>query len=247
MAVSRTHEFREEPGLVVQLDIFCSQLGIAEHAHDWPSVIFPLLGGFEGADECGTSEVAGPSAYFHPASSAHAARINDAGLDSLIVYFDPACLPGVVQVDRPRLWREGCGGGHAKRVMHAILRQEMAVSLALQQLLGVEIEQRAAPAWFQRARAMIDADANVTTRAVAERLGMSPSWLAQAYRAFAGEGLREAIARRRVEEAARLLRTTPMPLPEVAAAAGFCDQSHMNRCFRTLLNRTPLAIRQDAA
>ncbi|HVN02328.1 MAG TPA: AraC family transcriptional regulator [Caulobacteraceae bacterium] len=29
----------------------------------------------------------------------------------------------------------------------------------------------------------------------------------------------------------------------MAAAAGFCDQSHMNRAFRQVLGRTPAALR----
>ena len=32
---------------------------------------------------------------------------------------------------------------------------------------------------------------------------------------------------------------------EIAVAAGFCDQSHMNRCFRAVLGRTPLVVRGE--
>jgi transcriptional regulator GlxA family with amidase domain len=51
--------------------------------------------------------------------------------------------------------------------------------------------------------------------------------------------------RRRVERAANLLRRTDRELVDVALASGFCDQSHMNRCFRAVLGRTPIAVRSE--
>ena len=38
------------------------------------------------------------------------------------------------------------------------------------------------------------------------------------------------------------MRVNP-PAAQVAAAAGFCDQSHMHRAFRGLVGRTPLEVR----
>ena len=60
-----------------------------------------------------------------------------------------------------------------------------------------------------------------------------------------GEGVGETRRRRRVETASALLRNTRLPLAEVALAAGFCDQSHMNRCFAAVLGRTPLQVRRE--
>jgi transcriptional regulator GlxA family with amidase domain len=57
----------------------------------------------------------------------------------------------------------------------------------------------------------------------------------------------EAQRRRRVEAASRLLRFSTQPLAEIAIAAGFFDQSHMNRCFGAVLGRTPLAVRAEGA
>jgi AraC family transcriptional regulator len=52
-------------------------------------------------------------------------------------------------------------------------------------------------------------------------------------------------ARFRVEQAARLLRETDLPLAYIATDAGFCDQSHMIRTFRRVLGRLPSAVRED--
>ena len=56
----------------------------------------------------------------------------------------------------------------------------------------------------------------------------------------------ESARRRRVERAVQMLRGGGEPLAAIATEAGFCDQSHMNRCFNTVLGRTPLDVRREA-
>ena len=72
---------------------------------------------------------------------------------------------------------------------------------------------------------------------------MTRPWLTRAYRGWRGEGLCEALRRRRVEAAAILLESSDKPLAEIAAETGFCDQSHMNRAFKKYLGRTPAIAR----
>jgi AraC family transcriptional regulator len=79
--------------------------------------------------------------------------------------------------------------------------------------------------------------------ALAGALGVRRSRLARAYRRWRGEGLETALRSRRVAAAAVLIEATDEPLAQIAAGAGFCDQSHMNRCFRQLLGRTPATLR----
>jgi AraC family transcriptional regulator len=74
---------------------------------------------------------------------------------------------------------------------------------------------------------------------------MHPRWLAHAYRQAAGEGMRDTIVRLRCEQAAHLLRSTDQPIAEIAAGAGFCDQSHLNRALGRLTGRTPVQIRSE--
>ena len=80
---------------------------------------------------------------------------------------------------------------------------------------------------------------------LAREVGRSPAWIGTAYRHVSGEGLQETAARFRVERAAQLLRESEQSLCDIAAEAGFCDQSHMNRTFRRLLGRSPTSVRED--
>ncbi len=62
-------------------------------------------------------------------------------------------------------------------------------------------------------------------RLTARRIGLSPKWLIQ---------------RRRLHEAAAVLRTGKRPdLARVAAELGYCDQAHFGRDFRTVTGLTP--------
>ncbi|MDQ4087634.1 MAG: helix-turn-helix domain-containing protein, partial [Pseudomonadota bacterium] len=83
------------------------------------------------------------------------------------------------------------------------------------------------------------------TRRLADELGLSPAWLAEAWRSTVGEGIGQALRRRRVATAANLLRVTALPAAQIAAAAGFCDQSHMIRAFHAVLGRTPAQVRAE--
>ena len=54
----------------------------------------------------------------------------------------------------------------------------------------------------------------------------------------------EYIRRLRVEFACRQISTTEITLSEIAAHAGFADQSHFNRIFKSFVNLTPYQYRR---
>ena len=68
---------------------------------------------------------------------------------------------------------------------------------------------------------------------VARRLELNPDYLARAYRGGGRrEGIGETLRRRRVEQASALASPDRIAAGRNRAwPAGFCDQSHMNRCF----------------
>ena len=78
-------------------------------------------------------------------------------------------------------------------------------------------------------------------------VGRHPAWLGAAYAQRRGESLPQTAARLRTERAACRLRETLDPPADVAAEAGFCDQSHMIRSFRAVLGRTPSEVAAEIA
>lgn len=221
---------------------------IAEHRHDWPVVAFYRMGAYREFGEAGEIALCGPSVIFHPAGAPHADEIGDRGLETLAVEFDPAWL-AVNLPSRSCYWTGGEAvlGSHFLASLWLSGAAEEHLRDATAQFLSraFAAEPPPRPAWLETLDASLDRTAD--TAALAERLELHPAWLARVYRTARGEGLHHTLRRRRVEDAVRLIRDGAVGLAEVAAAAGFCDQSHMNRAFQAVLGRTPGEVRTEAA
>lgn len=229
-----------------------SQL-IAEHRHDWICLTLPILGSGVEISEGGEARLDGPSAVLHPPGMCHSDRIDDGGLETVSLQFEPAWLRHIgleKPLDRTRCWTGGRTAAAARRVALAWTNPRVpARSLAeatAHFLNGALVEpERPRPAWLDPVSAALRADPTAGAGSLARGLGLHPASLARAYRAHVGEGLQETVRRLRVHRAVRLLRGSRLPLAEIALAAGFCDQSHMNRCFRAVIGRTPLKVRAE--
>ena len=226
---------------------------INEHVHNWPSLMLPLLGGCTESYDGGEATLAGLAAVLHPAGAAHADRVAATGLETVSLQFDPDWLrEGDYRfaADRSRCWSGGAVAAAARRLSLAWAdprRSECELRKATVDFLRLAMRDTvpARPAWIGRVLEEIARDEPADTARIARALNLNPAWLARAYRATTGEGIGESIRRRRVERAATMLRGTDLPPAEIAAAAGFCDQSHMNRSVRALIGRTPMEVRAE--
>jgi len=93
----------------------------------------------------------------------------------------------------------------------------------------------------RRARERIDADpaAAVTLRELAGEAGVSRYQLIRAFRRDTGLAPHAYIVQRRLALARRLIRAG-QALADVALLAGFCDQSHLARCFARQFGVPPI-------
>lgn len=226
---------------------------IHEHQHDWPCLTLYALGSYTEAYEGEEISINGPAAVLHPAGGAHANRIHHAGLETISIQFDPSWLRGVgyeLRLERAHSWSGG-PVAIAARSLSSEWRNPTSTEAALRCSIGrfvrfalnnLKVSQ---PSWLGHVVQALDIDAPVATQDIARKLDLHPAWLARAYRLATGEGMHETLRRKRVERAAGILREECCPLAQVAAAAGFCDQSHMNRAFRNLVGRTPLEVRSE--
>lgn len=228
---------------------------IPEHHHDRAYIGLYTAGRYRERYDGGEAEMSGPCAVFHPAGRPHTDTVEAEGLETLTIEFDPAWLKshGFGRMpDRSMLWKGGRVGLASRRlgaILSASNSSEAALGAATARFLhlAVAVDSFSAPSWIADVQKRLDEEEPCTAGDLASRLDMHPAYLAHAYRAATGEGIAEMQRRRRVEAASRLLRFTAQPLAEIAVATGFCDQSHMNRCFRAVLGRTPLAVRGEAA
>lgn len=78
---------------------------------------------------------------------------------------------------------------------------------------------------------------------LAPLLDMTTFQFARFFRSETGETPAAYLARRRVERAVELIRTTDLSFAEVAYQTGFSSQSHMNRRIKAVLGVTPGQVR----
>lgn len=106
------------------------------------------------------------------------------------------------------------------------------------------------PPWFRRAEAYLDARlaGPVTVDDLAAAAGLSRSHFCRLFRKVAGRSPHAFIVERRVGRVCQRLRADPSAsLADLAAEAGFCDQSHLTAHFRRLVGTTPAAYRATRA
>lgn len=225
---------------------------VPEHAHYWPVLSLFVMGGYRNSSELGETCVSSPSAMFYRAGERHSNLVEEDGLEQIDIEFDPGWAN--VQFDSSgtavRCWEGGDVALAARRLLSlwrdadvSENRLAAATGQFLQRALGAPAVRK--PLWIDAVQARLDPVNPVRTSEIACKLDLSPAWMAESYRAAIGEGIGETVRRRRVERAVHLLRSTDDRQAEVAAAAGFCDQSNMIHACRAVLGRTPGDIRSE--
>ncbi len=244
-------EIARVPGAVARLTSLPAGTRLDDHTHAHPYLSLHLLGAYCETGEGGATAIDGPAAAFHPAGSAHADAIGARGLTTVVIEFDPAWLTQAMAGRLPQrstYWTTGRAAAGATRLARACLDPagEGVVDRALAYLNAALVHETGPnePVWLGRLDDLIEAGIT-SPETIARALRVSDPWLARAYRAWRGEGLAERLRRRRVETAVTLLEEGRLPLAGIAAEAGFCDQSHMNRVFLTVLARTPAQVRTE--
>ena len=237
-------------GATVRRVIDRSHACVPEHAHDWPLLSIYVLGSYLNRTEIGEVFIAGPSVIFYRAGAAHQNSVARVGFEQIEIEFDPAWLrSGVIPHAPVTRWIGGCSAVAARNLVRLCTRQTKVEDFraAVQRFMDQACRacERSAPNWVATVQRRLHEDTTLSVAFLAKELGRHPSWIGTAYKRATGEGVPETAARFRLERAARLLRETTLSLASVAVDAGFCDQSHMNRTFRRILDRLPSAIRED--
>lgn len=87
-------------------------------------------------------------------------------------------------------------------------------------------------------------DQPLTLDAMAAHVGISPLYLARAFKAALGTSPHQYVLARRIERAKELLRNTEMPIIDVALSVGFSSQSHLSHWMIRQTGITPAVYRR---
>lgn len=218
-----------------------------EFEPDLPYLAFVLDGAMQKSIGGGTAFEAG-SALTMPAGAKHGARFGPRGARIVIVKARSAA--SAVSFDRFERLRGGGLGWLAWRLAAELRASDDAAPLAAEglalELLAAASRERVrrrdrAPAWLGAADELLRARIGecVPLSMLAGELGVPPVQVARAFRAHLGLSVGEYGRRLRIEWAAAEIAAGDRPLAEIAAEAGFADQSHFTRLFRRYVGTTP--------
>jgi AraC family transcriptional regulator len=103
------------------------------------------------------------------------------------------------------------------------------------------------PPWLRRARETIETrfTDELSLVGLAGELGVHPTYLARMFRKHYGWTMAERVRELRLAYAMKQLAESERPLADVAAAAGFYDQSHLNRVVKRFTGLTPAQLRMS--
>lgn len=228
-------------------------------AHEHPSVhVCVVLGGGFVEREAGAWRDVGPGVVRVSGAARHDIDFGPAGARCLVLEAEPGTgASTLAALRRPRfLEADGWLARVVQRIEAVDSREDPAKAIVLDGLateLLAQIERRldgkpsAPPPWLERTRGQIeDQGGRVTVADLAREAGVHRVQLARQFRTHFGVPVTEYARRVRLETAQRLLLTTDTPLAQIAAGAGFADQSHLTRVMRAVLGATPGGVRRSA-
>ncbi|MBI3450777.1 MAG: helix-turn-helix domain-containing protein [Acidobacteria bacterium] len=242
---------------------FPSHAIVPPHLHDRTCLAVMLEGGFTleiggRGIECAPATVA-----TEPAGERHANTIGGAGAHVVVLQPDPAdeelnrACGGVL--NEVRHFRHGGIALDARRLAREIHSPDAVSPLAME-ALSLEIlaatsrlqasdeSAKRAPAWLARARDMLHAQFldRPTVAGIAAEAGVHPVHLARVFKSHFQLSVGAYVRALRLEWAASRLAGSDDSLADIAQAAGFADQSHFTRAFRSRTGVTPQRYRSTA-
>ncbi|MCG8462313.1 MAG: AraC family transcriptional regulator [Holophagales bacterium] len=234
---------------------------IGRHAHRRATVNILVSGSFEERyprqrDLCCEAT----SVLVRPPGADHHDTIGTAGACNLVLELDDSRLESIrrhsMVFEEIQVVREPSALRAVSGIRRELQLRDAATAMALEglalELCSALVRGRRPAAgrrsrWLRRATELLHdrfRDPDLRFRGLAEEVGVHPVSFTRAFRAAHGSSPGEYLRRLRVEWAEERIRTGDAPLAEIAADAGFADQSHLTRVFRAELGITPGAWRR---
>jgi AraC family transcriptional regulator len=253
----------DTPGFFVAEKIYSPNLRIPRHVHDTAVMSFALNGSFTESNTSSeyTCEQFGLSV--NPAGESHSSCFGSNEARGLVIEVKPRALSLIQEaskaLDRP-LYVQGAEPTRvALRVYRELRSADNVSSLVVEGLLlelvaiafrdGVKRESGKPPLWLLRARDYLHANFSkrISLQQIAQVAGVHPSNLSRMFRRHYRRAVGEYVRELRLERSMQELNDPETSLAEIAAAAGFYDQSHFANAFKRHTGLTPAAFRRAQA
>ena len=250
---------RQASGFVVTENRFASGLVIPEHEHAYAHFTMVLEGGF--TERYGEHSLDCPSGslLIVPAARVHSDEIWPAGAHTLSVELSNRVAERVNDATGVMREPEVLGGSQIQQRATRLYAEFHSVEPA--SLLALEAIAMDILVLISRARAKPDTDgphwmpalmgalhrdpsANPSLSELAQAIGVHESHLARTFRRIHGCTIGEYVRWLRLEDAKKVLRDGALTVAEIGVEAGFYDQAHFSRAFRSAYGMSPSAYRK---
>jgi len=251
---------QELVGFTLTEALYPARLRQPRHTHQRASFSFVLTGSY--VENYGRqSQTRQPSTIvFHPPQESHAVYYESEAVRILSVHIDFERLAYIrehsIVLDSSISRRTEMISWLGHRIYREFDRMDALSALAIEGLI-LEIlvnasrdesssREQKSPRWLEQAKEFLHAhfSESLVMEDVANAIGVHRVHLARVFRKKFGCTIGEYVRRLRVEFACRQISTTEAPLCQIALAAGFSDQSHLNKTFKDIFNLTPSEYRK---
>lgn len=249
------------PGFTLCESLYPPKLKQPRHTHQLASFSFVLAGDYVENYGSQAPTRRHSTVIFHPPQESHAVDFQS-GARILSVQIDFEKLAYIrnhsVILDSSASCRTEKIACLGRRIYQEFLRMDAVSALAIEGLIFETLAEasrskaaapeRKSPRWLKQVKDFLHENfsESVTIEALAEIADVHPVHLARVFRRKYGCTIGEYVRRLRVEFARGQISTTDSPLCEIALAAGFSDQSHLNKTFKSLFGSTPSEYRKTS-
>jgi AraC family transcriptional regulator len=249
-------------GFALSEAVYPARLRQPCHRHEFASFSFVLAGSYiENYDR--RAQTRKPATViFHPPHESHSVDFQSETVRILNVQIDFKRLAHIrrhsVILDSSSICRTETTAWLGNRIYREFYRADELSWLSIEGLI-LEIlaeasrdkinssdAERKAPPWLERAKDFLHAQfsESIVLENLAQAAGVHPVHLTRVFRQNYGCTVGEYVRRLRVEFACRQISKTDASLSEIAHAAGFSDQSHLNKTFKNIYGLTPAEYRK---
>ena len=221
-------------------------LDVPQHCHENAYFCFVRRGTYTERYGQQTRECRPLTLAFHPAGERHSEQLHTS-VRSLNIEFTPQFTSRTSTIrslfDKPFHFSGGPAIKLATRLNAEFHQKDEASGFALEgllmELIGLVMrtvgESPATPSRrIREAHDLLESQfaSRLTLSRVSHAVGLHPVYLAAAFRKQYGCSVGEYLRRLRIQYACRQLVSSDRTIAEIAASAGFCDQSHFSRTFK---------------
>lgn len=241
-------------GLVFQVRRYAADYRMPPHGHEQTCLVFGLQGTIKEAWKTQSFLRMPSTLILLPAHELHSNHFYE-DVKTFHICLEPQWVERIRQFsplnEAPAAYHNGLPTWHAMRLYREFQQRDNLTPLILEGLMlellaemsrhSTNVMESHCPRWLRQAKDLLHDQylENLSIDTIAATVGVHPSHLMRGFRQYYHCTIGSYVRRLRIEYACHLLSTSNASSSQIAHIAGFADQSHFTRTFKSLTGLTP--------